>query len=349
VVISHCNGIIGLPEYYSKMALPDWHVASLFAVAAFFSISGFIIVVASFDRAALPRTSRGEFVRRRFVRIVPFLWLCIVGYNFLSWAGTHQFDWPAALRTFVVWPVGELKPNVAWSLRHELLFYAIYALAILGGRPRYGILAAWFAASAVFYVVSYDMGLAAPVLGQDGFETVKVLMGGDHGANFQFALGLLLAHLFLLHPERLPIGKVPPAMILVLCAGACLAVSWWPMDYGLPVSLLWTALAAPVLAAAICARPGIGWPARLGRVLGDASFAIYLVHNPVVLVILAVAQKLHFAIESEAVLLCFLAVCVTLAMLAGIVTHIIIEAPLIRWCERLTRPSAKAPARILVD
>ena len=50
VAVTHCNAIIAKPEYYSKLALPDWAMASGFAVAAFFSISGFIIVAASLRR-----------------------------------------------------------------------------------------------------------------------------------------------------------------------------------------------------------------------------------------------------------------------------------------------------------
>ena len=61
VVISHCNGILGKPEYYSRMAIPDLHVASVFAVALFFSISGFIIVVASLNGKGTSASSRREF------------------------------------------------------------------------------------------------------------------------------------------------------------------------------------------------------------------------------------------------------------------------------------------------
>lgn len=342
VVISHCNGIIGKPEYYSRMALPDWHMASLFAVAAFFSISGFIIVIASLDPAGQPRTSAAEFLRRRFVRIVPFLWLCTLGYNLLSWAGTHQMDWAAALRTLVVWPVGELKPNVAWSLRHELLFYAIYAVALLGARRRPMLLIGWFATSAVFYLASYDLGLAAGVTGQTWFEVLKVAMGGDHGANFQFAVGMGLAYLYLLRPGSLPVGRVSPLVMLVLTAAACVIVSVWPLEYGLPVSLLWTALAAPILASAVCAAPATGAIGKAGLVLGNASFAIYLVHNPIVLVLLAAAKKTQVPLATQAHLMAFLAVSVVLTILGGIIVHYLIEAPLIRACDRRTRNPAAA-------
>ncbi len=349
VVISHCNGIIGKPEYYSTMVLPDWHIASVFAVAAFFSISGFIIVIASLGRDGTPRSGRAEFVRRRFIRIVPFLWLCTIGYNLLSWAGTGQFDWPAALRTLVVWPLGELKPNVAWSLRHELLFYAIYAAALLGARRHVGLLVGWVLASTVFYLLAYDLGFASGTTNRPWFEALKVLMGGDHGANFQFAGGMILAYLYLLRPHRLPIGRVPPVVMVGLTLMAGLIVSLWPLPTGLPDAVVWTALAVPILASAICARPARGWLGQAGLVLGNASFAIYLVHNPVVLVLLAVAAKARLPLAAPGALAAFLLLCIVAAVLAGVVVHYLVEGPLIRACERWTRRSGTAPARVLVD
>jgi peptidoglycan/LPS O-acetylase OafA/YrhL len=345
VVISHCNGIIGKPEHYSKMALPDWHIASLFAVATFFSISGFIIVIASLDANAMPRTSRAEFLLRRFVRIVPFLWLCTLGYNLLSWAGTGALEWPAALRTLIVWPVGELKPNVAWSLRHELLFYLLYAVAMLGSGRKPALLLIWFALSAAFYVISYDIGLGADVSASAWFEALKVFMGGDHGANFQFAAGMGLAYVYV-RQSKAPgsVGKLPPIALLAWTAATCAIVSLVPLDMGLPLSLLWTVLAIPVLASAIWARPGRGVAGRLGLVLGNASFSIYLVHNPIVLVLLAAAQKSGMTFNGQPQLLGFLAFCVVVTTLGGIVVHYLVEAPLIRACSGWIRRDSRQPS-----
>lgn len=334
VVISHCNGIIGKPEYYSRMVLPDWHVASLFAVATFFSISGFIIVLASLDDDAKPRTGRAEFLYRRFVRIVPFLWLCTIGYNLLSWGGTGEFDGQAMLRTLFLAPAGELKPNVAWSLRHELVFYVLYALTLpcVGRKPT--LLLGWLALSMAFYTISYDLGLGADAHATIWFETLKVIMGGDHGANFQFAAGMGLAYIYLRQDQAVRIGKVPPLVVLAWTAAGCVIASLTPLGFGLPLSLLWTLLALPVLASAIWARPAKGVAGRLGLVLGNASFSIYLVHNPIVLVLLAVAQKGGLTLDGQARLLSFLAFSIAVAVLGGIVVHYWVEAPLIRACSR---------------
>lgn len=347
VVISHCNGIIGKPEYYSRMVLPDWHIASVFAVAAFFSISGFIIVIASLDHTGAPRTSRSEFIRRRIVRIIPFLWACTLGYNFLSWAGTSQLDIGSAVRTLVLWPVGELKPNVAWSLRHEMLFYAIYAVALLGPSRKLRLLLGWLAFSAAFYVVSYDLGFLTQSTDKTWFEALKVAMGGDHGANFQFAIGMGLAYLYLLRPQSLPIGRIPALAIIICTAAASLIVTFSPLGTGLPDALLWTALSLPVLASAICARPVQGWAGSVGLVLGNASFSIYLVHNPVVLILLAIAGKMHLALDTSGQLAALLAACIVAAILAGIAAHYLVEAPLIRAFDRWTRRGRAQPQRAI--
>ncbi len=324
--------------------MPDWHIASLFAVAAFFSISGFIILIAAMNETLSPKAPSSEFLRRRFVRIIPFLWLCTVGYNALSWVGTSRVEWGLALRTLIVWPIGELKPNVAWSLRHELLFYSVFAWALLGSRRHPTVLVAWFAASALFYLLSYDLGWAADVTGQPWFEVMKVAMGGDHGANFQFAIGMAVAWIFLTKPHLLPIGQVPAIAMIGLTVASCLIVTLMPEHYGLGISAMWTALAAPILVCAVCAKPADGWVGRAGLLLGNASFAIYLVHNPIVLILLAAAAKAHLTLDEHPALAVFMIACVILAVIGGIIVHYLVEAPLIRIVDRWTRGQSAIPA-----
>jgi len=323
-------------------------MASGFAVAAFFSISGFIIVAASLDHQGRPRLLRGEFLRRRFVRVIPFLWVCVIGYNLLSWAGTGTMAWSDAARTLVLSPVGDLKPNVAWSLRHELLFYLFFAVAAFGSVQRPKIILGWLATSVVFYLLAYDVGLASGVLEQRWFQALKVLMGGDHGANFQFAIGLGLGCLYVLKPHSLPLGRIPVASMLFFLTIGGFAVTYGPQAFGLINAAMWAVLVVPILACAVCASPLKGTLGAFGLVLGNASFSIYLLHSPVILIILALARKTHLPLASETHLAIFVILTAIAAIAGGIVAHYFLEAPLIRFCERLTRPRRQAPAPILV-
>ena len=339
VVVSHSNGIIGKPEYYSRMVLPDWHVASVFAVAAFFAISGFIIVIASLDNSGEPRTSRKEFFRRRFIRIIPFLWICTLGYNLLSWAGTSQFDTWSTLRTLLLSPIGELKPNVAWSLRHEMIFYIIYAFTIMGAIRKPIWLLSWFAVSAIFYIFTYDFDILQAHVTETWFEALKVLMGGDHGANFQFAIGMGFAYLYLLRPQSLPLERIPALAILGFTSAAGVIVTLSPLSAGFPDTMLWTALCIPVLASAICTRSNNGLAGKIGLILGNASFSIYLVHNPVVLILLAIVMKLNLPFDGDGHLAAFRIFTIVAAIIVGVCVHYLVEAPIIRAFDHWTRKS----------
>ncbi|EIZ79029.1 putative exopolysaccharide production protein ExoZ [Novosphingobium sp. Rr 2-17] len=349
VVISHCNGILGKPEYYSKMALPDLHLPSVFAVAAFFSISGFIIVVSSLDSSFSPRHPRREFARRRLVRIIPFLWLCTLGYNALSWLGTGTLEPEAIMRTLFLWPAGEPKPNVVWSLRNEMLFYLLFAWALLGPCKRFWPLGLALALSTAFYLLAFDLGLATPFLGHVGFDALKTFMGSDYGANFQFAAGAAVAWAYLRGDKTKFASRISAVWMVAAMALAGLAILAFPMAQGLAICLIWSTMAAAILILAVSARPAPGRLGQFGLVLGNASFSIYLVHNAVVLVLLAMARIAHLQLDTQTERLAFLFTSVMLATAAGVIVHYLIEAPLIRFCERRTRPSGSEPAAVLVD
>jgi peptidoglycan/LPS O-acetylase OafA/YrhL len=349
VVISHCNGILGKPEYYGAMAFADLHLPSVFAVAVFFSISGFIIVVSSLKTDLSPRHPRHEFVRRRLVRIIPFLWLCTLGYNTLSWLGTGVIEPGAILRTMALWPAGEPKPNVVWSLRNELFFYAVFAWAVLGPHRRVRLAALLLLASAVFYVLAYDLSLADAYIASPAFDALKTFMGSDFGANFQFAAGVGAALIYLRRDRTMLSRPISAGWTLAAMVIASLVIIAAPMEPGLAVCLFWTAMAGTILTLSIAARPAPGWLGRLGLVLGNASFSTYLIHNAVVLVLIALAKALRLGLETQAERMLFVVAGVVVATAAGVTVHYVIEAPLIRFVERRTRPRGSGAAPVLAN
>jgi peptidoglycan/LPS O-acetylase OafA/YrhL len=340
VVISHENGFLGFGEYFAKLVLPSLHEAAVFAVAVFFAISGFIIVVTSLDCQLRPGMSAATFLRRRCVRILPFLWLCTIGYNILSWAGTGYFDVNATLRTLVLWPLGELKPNVAWSLRHELLFYGIYAAAVLRWPGARGLVVAWILAVPAACLILFHTGLI-PVGARLGafYELFKlVAMGGDNGANLQFGAGMVLGLCYLSPAGRGLMRPRSPALMVLAMVAASAAIVAWPLSEGLVRVGEWTALSMLIVWAAVSCRHDQGWLARGGLALGNSSFSLYLVHNPVMLIILAVTMRLGFRFEAPGALALFLTFAVLVSVGVGLGVHILIERPLIRYVDRLVRP-----------
>lgn len=349
VTISHCNGILGKPEYYGAMAFSDLHLPSVFAVAVFFSISGFIIVVSSLEKDLSPRHPRREFARRRLIRVIPFLWLCVLGYNGLSWLGTGVLEPWAILRTMFLWPAGEPKPNVVWSLRNEMFFYLTFAWVMLGTRRRTGAACLILVVSALFYVIAFDLEPRASYLVGSPFDALKTFMGSDFGANFQFAVGVGLALVYLRSDRMLFAQQVQSAWMLAAMVAASMIVLALPVGTGLAICLIWTAMAAGILVLSISARPASGALGHLGLILGNASFSIYLIHNAVVLVLIALAKVLNLGLVSQGQRLAFVVGAVVIACGAGVLVHYLVEAPLIRFIEKRTRFSGSPTAILLAD
>ena len=339
VVLSHENGFLAFPEYFGRAPLPDLHLVSLFAVAVFFGISGFIIVISALDGAWRPRMSTGAFLVRRGVRILPFLWVCTVVYNGLSAVGTHVVDWGAMGRTLVLWPVGAFKPNVVWSLRHEALFYGLFAVTVLAWPRWRGVGIGWILAPLVFAPLIWDWHVVKPADGAVGYDLFRlVLAGGESGANLQFGVGIAvgLAHLrgwFDVRRVRLSLWH----LVVVFVIG-CGLVHFTDLPSGLARAVVWSVLTGLILVAACLTWPRAAGSDRVALALGNGSFSLYLMHNTVMLIVLAVTMKLHVALHGEGQLLGYLGFCVLASFAACQALHYGVEKPLHRACANRLMP-----------
>lgn len=334
VILAHANLMMRYPRYFGVSPF-DIKDAGIFGVTIFFVISGFIIAIVSLDDDLAPRLAISNFAWRRFVRIVPFLWVAVIAYNALSYVGTRQIEWGPMVRALVIWPVGTLKPNVIWSLRHEVIFYVLFAITMMGTRKHWWLLLAWFLAPVVGGLVLLATGATSiPVHPRLAELASVVLLGSDNGANLQFGVGFLLGILTLKrHPfvaVRLPHGLL---WVVLATAAATIWVEWASLPQGLARSVIWTALAGSIVWLGIISRPQPAMIGRVGILLGNASFAIYLTHNGVLLPVFEATRKLHIELPHGLLFLIF----DLIALSAGILIHLAVEKPLIAWCARHRR------------
>ena len=249
------------------------------------------------------------------------------------------------LQALLIWPVCKLKLNVVWSLRHELLFYAIFALAILAPRQRpwilgRSVLALWFDTPVLLWPLLYQAGFTLSLTPSRPVELMSVvLLGAWSGANQQlgvgFALGLAaLQQSRLMRPRNLSLEWAAAAVVIVAVLAETLA-----LPIGLARSLVWTILAIVLIWLSLVAIASDGWLARVGTVLRDASFAIYLVHNTVILVLFNLVSRLHHWPPA----IPFLITATLVAVTAGIAAHRFIEQPVISACTASLRPGRARP------
>jgi peptidoglycan/LPS O-acetylase OafA/YrhL len=338
VVLFHLGGAIGSDKYFNLPSLAQALTFGHSGVAFFFVLSGFIIThVHGRDVGQPGRLS--SYLRKRAARIYP-PFLIVFGVVFA--AGMASASLRAALPTdpLVVLKALLLLPQdiarvggtgapvliVAWSLHYELLFYALFALAIVHRTAALVVVVAlalhamscWFGQTCNFprsFFASYWMLLF--LMG------VAVARLARRPASARVATGLATA------------GVIGFALVAAVEVGAPLEAGGAVyIAYGLCSSLIVLGLVQAENAGAIA------WRHPAVAALGDSSYALYLVHYPLI----SLVCKLSLAIGLKGLpgaALAFVAT-LTLCVLAGHLFHRRVERPLLRL---LNRPRPSVPAK----
>lgn len=336
VVITHTAGMLAAPKYGGVELAGGALEYGFLGVDIFFVISAFIMSIVVLDEKLRPRISAADFFRKRFVRIVPLMWVAILSYAAMqaAFVGITD-DWAGYARAMLLWPSSFLKPDVIWTLRQEFIFYTLFALAFFGPRPLRWLLPLWVLAP--FAYVATLGSWSTPTAFID--TTASILFSAT---NIEFGAGLIIGLLFAKRGQSVQVRlALHPFAVVALLMGLSFLLCW-ALDLAgqtLAITLLMGACGAAIVAVAASAACPPGWLSRFGKLLGDASYSIYLFHSHVLAVLLAVRMRL--SIELPTVLL--LVLVTTAAVVAGIVISIWIERPLVRFARTICeRPRALA-------
>jgi exopolysaccharide production protein ExoZ len=238
-------------------------------VDLFFLISGFVMVIST--DASQGRTDAVlPFLRRRLARIWPiyaavtlfFAALILAGLQ----SGADKISIVALVQSLTFWPYAHhgsaMQPiyGLGWTLNYEMFFYLLFALAL--PLPK-----------AVARVAVIAVLLALVLLGQKYAVYGTAFWFWSQPIILEFAIGMLIAVVWLRWGAPLPLVG-----IILICAGAALflaLVTLAPPEerlwkYGLPMAL--------VLAGGLAFMGGSGPVSRFMGRLGDASYALYLLH-----------------------------------------------------------------------
>jgi exopolysaccharide production protein ExoZ len=300
-------------------------------VDVFFVISGFIMVHASMDLFQR-EGARGAFLARRVARIVPLYWAVTTLYLALAVLTRGLLNsellapWPV-LASYLFIPVerqdGVVQPlySLGWTLNYEMFFYTLFALAIvLPYRRAIATLAGTILALVALGSVSR---LPEPF----AFWTSPILL--------EFVFGLALGHL---RAEGVTIGR-PIQLALALAGLALLALDLTKGGIEMPRPLAWGVPAAFLVAAASLGRDGLSRRSattRFGVALGDASYALYLLHPFAIrgMRSLLVATGLASSLGAAG----FFVLALAGAVLASVVVHRTFELAATAWLRQRLDP-----------
>ncbi|USI72465.1 acyltransferase family protein [Sphingomonas morindae] len=321
VVLHHSGSIMREPRFWGAEPFAGHFRNFNVGVDFFFVLSGFIITWV--HRGDLGRPERlGNYARKRFLRIYPPYWgvtipLILLYLAFPAGGDPTKHDPANILRSLLLLP-NPVQPvlGVAWTLTYEIFFYALFACIIFAGRRALIALPIWAAAILIAYAAlppqPFPIGfLLSPY-------NLEFMMG--------VASALVLARYPIPAPGLLVLIGVASFLALMLFA---LHVQDDPlrgrMAFGIPSVLF-------VLGTAeLERRRPIRLPA-LARLLGAASFAIYLVH-PVLLSFgcQAVVRLGGRALPPDVASLLLAAIAVTV----GVGYHLLLERRLVALVGRL--------------
>lgn len=314
VLLFHVELTLALPQYLDRDTFPVLR-SGYSGVHFFFVLSGFVILMA--HRRDIGVAGRlPTFAWKRARRIYPPLWaalLIVIPATLMlpllnNGVGFSALDVLSAL-ALTPDPHDPLL-SVIWTLRHEALFYAVFGLILW--RPRVGlaVAAVWIALSATL-----------PWLGIDGW--LRFFFTSQH-LLFAFGAAAYLAF------ER---GRVPLPGVVMSAGLLLFAVTWAIPVMKLPLNGIlgnWAFGLGATLAivGAACLERARGLPVpRWLSFLGEASYAIYLAHAPVVYAATAGALALAPTLRQAPILLFLIVTVASLA--AGIAFHLRVERPLL--------------------
>jgi exopolysaccharide production protein ExoZ len=290
-------------------------------VDLFFVISGFVMVFASRDMFG-SKDAIVPFLRRRLARIAPIYWLTTLLFLVLSFSGISPLsrsppspDEIIATFFFIPYmrPDGYLQPvySLGWTLNYEMFFYLLFALALPWPRER--------AVPLVVIVLMLLVGVGQIIpasLTAPYFWTRSIIL--------EFGFGMIIGHMALsgVRPSRGTAAFLGFSALVWFALGM-FTPKLFPdraLLYGLPSALL-------LISALAFQGDGQSNPAtRLLTRLGDASYALYLLHPFILRGLAVVAGGMLTAISP----LLFLILGVTLSCIAAMIVWRWFEKPVTR-------------------
>lgn len=310
-------------RFYFGSVSAGWTDFGSTGVDIFFIISGFIMVHATRDASNFTgaRYQALDFLIRRAIRVVPLYWLALL-YNSKR-AIVENSVAPGFINDFLFIPRensergGEIAPSLpmGWTLNYEMVFYIIFAVAILFGTRRYFVLA-----SSVLAVV------LAGVLWE--FQSVPLIFW-TNSVFGEFAIGI---GVYFFYKSKRWTPSTPMAALLVVVGFAGLALP----NQEVPRILADGVFAALVVWSALHLARAIK-PQRLLSLLGDASYSIYLTHAFALGISYKFLNLLSFSAPTPFNISFVLTFCVLASAIVGIVVHFAVEKPMLKWMLNIWR------------
>ena len=309
--------------------LPLSHRASLLAtvgaagVDIFFVISGFVMYLTTKDRAIRP----AAFVAKRLIRIVPlyylvttFAILIILIWPKAASNARLSLEHAVASYAFIAFPSPaaptRLWPLVVqgWTLNYEVYFYTLVGFSLF-------LAQSWRLAALSTVIIGIVMaGLVTAPSGILRFYVSPLLL--------EFLGGYWLAHFYHRRAElpfNLLLALFGASLLSLVALGRVGDVSDWEriLFWGMPCFGL-------VASTVLLGRRSPSRPVKSWIILGDASYAIYLIQFIAVSAFDTIWHRMRLSNEQIIPQIIFIVVGMASVVILGVILHFLVELPISR-------------------
>lgn len=300
-------------------------------VDVFFVISGLIMWITTSDG----RKSPLEFLRNRVARIVPLYWFftglavliavvapsitkivlepghVISSFLFFPWQRPGTEEWTPVI-------------VAGWTLNLEMFFYLAFAAAL-------GLAARWrLLAICGFLVACAAIGIIFPIEGAAKFYASPIML--------EFAAGILIAAVVAPWLDRF---RIDPRIYAAIAALGLILICIFPWQQATDLGRLWVWGVPSILmvgGAYLHERNAQTIHLPWLHAIGDASYALYLVHPMAISLVRVVFRKAGLVEPSLPLTMAFFLVSIGTCVVAAVIVHRLFEKPVGRMLKR-ARPA----------
>lgn len=345
VVLFHLGAAFAAEKYFgTDIFFAPLSAAGNAGVSFFFVLSGFIIMLV--HRKDISRPERlANYLGRRLIRIYPTYWIIFLAVFLLGIASGFLRDGVTndalvLLKSLLLIPqdknvvggTGAPVIIVAWSLQYEMLFYLCFALMIVNR---------WLGvAVGVAALLTCAYGHIRPT---DSFPLS--FLSADH--ILLFAMGMAIARIhasnrFAINRPLLYIGFGAALFTMTSLDKVLqldLMTDWRTILFGLSGSLI-------ILGLVRAEDGGVTFGGqRWVQILGDSSYALYLLHFPLISILCKLSMALGLqklgTVGAAVAYAAILGACLASAVLF----HLWVEKPMLSRLRRPRRALVTEPAQ----
>lgn len=348
IVVEHSAGNFGLPDDLGRPFVLDQ------AVSFFFILSGFIL---TYVYPTLPTRAIPHFLRARIARVWPghvtaFLLLLLVAGAHAGRGDGHGLGITLAnlllVQSWIPLKASFFSYNtVSWSISTELSFYLLFPLLIRNWEQNWH----WKLPLALLVIGLTTLINVTHLPASSGLRETGLLYVNPLGRVFEFTLGMTAALWYGRLARRVPrsqtlgtIMEIGALIFVVTCmaysgawAAAAGNIPWigaagafWLRETGCTCLAFAALITVMALGAGVVSRV-LAWSPCV--VLGEISFAVYLLH-PVVLKAFTDHARAFLSIPTPLRYTTYWAI----TLLAAHLVWALIETPTRRWITRTSQP-----------